>query len=395
MAFNVVTPENLEYFKQKQDEDNLERFNELYANKVHTHLPSECGAAPKTHSHDMSEVNGLTEALGEKATNIHVHEMVDVTGLQAALDGKADAVHNHTVDSIRDLKTALDAKTDVGHTHTIDNVEGLQTKINDLIEDINAKADVHHSHTSKDITDLQSLFNGKANATHTHTKANVTGLENDLSTINSNISTVNKNISELYSLKAATAISQNSDLNNMKTVGNYVCNLDTTAATITNSPTGGKAFAMKVGDLLNDGKYPYQEVTRYTDGMSWRRTYNMTSKNWNAWYSTSFASSRRSLWTGTWNAGTIEVPGIQNYSVYMFYANSGAMMIGFKSYDGSRINCYGIICPERNVMKLESATLAVSDNTLTRTMPRSWTITGTAFTAADGALVITMIEGLF
>lgn len=395
MAFNVVTPDNLEYFKTKQDEYNIQEFSEMFATKAHTHLPEEVGAAPVVHNHQISEVGGLQEALDEKAISIHTHNLPDIIGLEAAIEGKAEASHTHTVLNITDLQSALNEKAAISHTHEMIDVVGINDRFSSMQSSIDTKAPSNHTHTASNITDLQGLLDAKANVSHTHTKSNITGLESDLNTINSSISSVNTKIGNVYNLKGASTIASNSNLNNMKTIGNYVCNLDTTAATISNSPTGGKAFMLKVGDLLDDDKYPYQEVTRYTDGMSWRRTFNRASSTWNAWYSTSFATARRSLWTGTWNAGTIEVPGVQNYSVYMFYANSGAMMIGFKSYDGSRINCYGIICPERNVMKLESATFAVSGNTLTRTMPRSWTLTGTAITAADGALVITMIEGLF
>lgn len=200
---------------------------------------------------------------------------------------------------------------------------------------------------------------------------------------------------ETYDLSGGYSMSDNTDLDTLTTIGNYVCNLDTTAATVTNSPTGGKAFMLKVGDTLGDGKYPYQEATRYTDGASWRRTYNRASSVWNAWGSTSLATARKVLWSGTWSAGGIQVNGIQDYSVFAIYSSLNTIMIGFMNYDKSSINCYGIICPERNVMKLESATIAVSGNQLVRTMPRSWTLTGTAISSADGALSISRIEGLF
>lgn len=47
--------------------------------------------APAQHSHDMSQVIGLSSALMEKADAAHSHEIADVNGLQAALDGKATA----------------------------------------------------------------------------------------------------------------------------------------------------------------------------------------------------------------------------------------------------------------------------------------------------------------
>ena len=47
--------------------------------------------APAQHSHDMSQVSGLSSALTGKADAAHSHEIADVNGLQAALDGKATA----------------------------------------------------------------------------------------------------------------------------------------------------------------------------------------------------------------------------------------------------------------------------------------------------------------
>ena len=47
--------------------------------------------APAQHSHDMSQVSGLSSALMGKADAVHSHEIADVNGLQAALDGKATA----------------------------------------------------------------------------------------------------------------------------------------------------------------------------------------------------------------------------------------------------------------------------------------------------------------
>lgn len=322
-------------------------------------------------------------------TTYNVLDTRDKTELETAINGKANSSHTHDIVNITNLQntldtmqTTLDSKAPAQHTHTIANITDLQTTLD-------GKAAASHTHTSANITDLQSLLDNKANYTHYHEMSDVSGLEeaiNELSGI------INHGI---YTLKNGDDIPASTNLDTMTSVGNYVCNLDTTAATITNSPTSGKAFALKVGDLLDDGKYPYQEITRYTDGASWRRIYDHASSKWNAWCSTSLAIFRKQLFVGAWSAGSIEVPGIQDYTSYVIYANSGAMMIGFVSYDKTRINCYGIICPERNVMKLESATFSLSGDTLTRTIPRSWTITGTSITAADGALVVTRIEGLF
>lgn len=49
---------------------------------------------PDTHSHDISDVSGLTVALDGKAASSHTHSIANVTGLQTALDSKQDALTN-------------------------------------------------------------------------------------------------------------------------------------------------------------------------------------------------------------------------------------------------------------------------------------------------------------
>lgn len=49
--------------------------------------------AAAQHSHDMSQVSGLSSALMGKADAAHSHEIADVNGLQAALDGKINTTY--------------------------------------------------------------------------------------------------------------------------------------------------------------------------------------------------------------------------------------------------------------------------------------------------------------
>lgn len=398
MSIKVITPNGLDYFKQLQDQYN----SLLFSLQTHKHTSQDVGAAELVHEHEIADINGLTTVLAAKASADHTHGISTIAGLQDMFDSKANASHIHSVDDVTGLRSEVDGKSDVGHTHTISNVTELQGKLDNIETDIRNKADKTHTHTTSQITNLDSILSGKANSSHTHTISNINGLSDNLSTlnkditsINENVSTITTNVNQSYSLKSGAKLTTNDDLNMFKTVGNYICQLDTTASTVRNSPTGGRAFALKVGDLLDDGQYWYQEVTRYTDGASWRRTFNKTSDNWNAWYSTSFAPSRKMLWNGSWNSGSIEVSGLDDYNAFVFYTDSGSMLIGFKSYDGLKIHCYGNLSPERNIMKIESATFTVSGNTLTRVMPRTWTMTGTEITTADGAMVLTRIEGLF
>lgn len=49
--------------------------------------------AAAQHSHDISQVSGLSSALTGKANAAHSHEIADVNGLQAALDGKINTTY--------------------------------------------------------------------------------------------------------------------------------------------------------------------------------------------------------------------------------------------------------------------------------------------------------------
>lgn len=68
--------------------------------------------ATKSHSHAMSDVTGLQDALDGKAASSHTHGMSDVTGLQNALDGKASSTHTHAMSDVTGLQDALNAKAD-------------------------------------------------------------------------------------------------------------------------------------------------------------------------------------------------------------------------------------------------------------------------------------------
>lgn len=59
----------------------------------------------------------LTEALSGKANATHTHEITQVNGLQTALDGKSPASHTHTTAQVTGLDTALAGKANSSHTH--------------------------------------------------------------------------------------------------------------------------------------------------------------------------------------------------------------------------------------------------------------------------------------
>ena len=72
---------------------------------------------PSTHTHVISDVTGLQDALDGKADEVHVHVIGDVTGLQDALDGKAASTHTHAISDVTNLQTSLDGKAASTHTH--------------------------------------------------------------------------------------------------------------------------------------------------------------------------------------------------------------------------------------------------------------------------------------
>lgn len=53
--------------------------------------------AAAQHSHDMSQVSGLSSALTGKADAVHGHEISDVNGLQDALDGKINTTYTLSI----------------------------------------------------------------------------------------------------------------------------------------------------------------------------------------------------------------------------------------------------------------------------------------------------------
>lgn len=274
-------------------------------------------------------------------------------------------------------------------------------------------AAIGHKHSASDITSgtLPVSYGGTGATTVANARKNMmAGLEECVATDrydfvlskdtnDGSIGTVSGDIVKndilqgAYGLSGGSSVSSGTDLDTMRTVGNYICS-DDNASTVTNSPVGDYAFVLKISDMLGDGEYYLQNITRCADGLSWQRIYNTSSTTWSDWKSASAATTRTVLWSGSWTAGGIQVDGIQNYTTFVIYSSSNTAMIGFMNADKSSINCYGILCPERNVMKLESATFAVSGNQLVRIMPRVWTLTGTAISSADGMLTITRIEGL-
>ena len=184
------------------------------------------------HGHSTSDIEGLVDALAEKADIATVATMATKEEVQS----KADATHNHNdnyytkeqvddlvVDAVTNGKVDLSEyakisdlaeKADVSHTHTVTEVEGLtenlynkediDNKIDAINEDIKSKADATHNHddvyyTQSEVDDriIQAVTDGqvdlsdyarisdlaaKADASHRHTFSDIEGLNENIYT---------------------------------------------------------------------------------------------------------------------------------------------------------------------------------------------------------------------
>lgn len=93
------------------------------------------------------------------------------------------------------------------------------------------------------------------------------------------------------SIGGGTPIKENDDLNSYIAVGNYCCTLTAIAATLSNCPTSG-AFVMTVGYAAGTTSYLYQEITHFSTGIKYYRTYTASNKQWSDWRTTYSTSNK-------------------------------------------------------------------------------------------------------
>lgn len=147
------------------------------------------GYAFVNHSHPTSDVTGLQAALDEKASAVHLHVVGDITDLQSILDGKqaagsyvtqstfdvamlskSNTSHTHFISGVTGLQDALDNKSETGHGHIIADVSGLQAALD-------GKADVGTSGDYVTDAELQAGLDTRAPTSHSHLMVDVTGLQ--------------------------------------------------------------------------------------------------------------------------------------------------------------------------------------------------------------------------
>lgn len=79
------------------------------------------GGSDNNHTHAISQIQGLANALNNRAPLVHTHELTEVNGLVAALAQKAPTAHGHTIAQVTGLETALAGKANTlhGHNYTV------------------------------------------------------------------------------------------------------------------------------------------------------------------------------------------------------------------------------------------------------------------------------------
>jgi hypothetical protein len=168
--------------------------------------------APAEHTHEITEVTGLTDALAGKADTGHGHVTADITGLDTTLAGKAAVDHTHdeyVTEPEGDLRYKLKTDAPTAHTHATADITGLDTTLAGKAEAANVytKAEtynktevdsmviegggtvVENNLTSTSTTNALSAnqgrvlnegLQGKADTAHTHATTDITGLDTTL-----------------------------------------------------------------------------------------------------------------------------------------------------------------------------------------------------------------------
>lgn len=81
------------------------------------------------------KVDEITQSIEDKADRDHTHQMSDVEGLSGALDGKADSTHTHSLDDITGLNDKLSTLA------SSENLNALQEQVQSQSELISGKLD--------------------------------------------------------------------------------------------------------------------------------------------------------------------------------------------------------------------------------------------------------------
>jgi uncharacterized repeat protein (TIGR02543 family) len=84
-------------------------------------------------------------------------------------------------------------------------------------------------------------------------------------------------------LIGGTELASSTDLNALKTPGNYICSGTDVANTLVNCPTGGNAFRLEVSYAYNAAAYLFQRVIVPSNSVEYFRRYDANANAWETW----------------------------------------------------------------------------------------------------------------
>lgn len=106
------------------------------------------------------------------------------------IDSRDPLPHNHNISNIDGLQDALDGKSNTGHTH--DGRYYTKTLTDSLL---NNKANSTHSHASSDITDLSSSLESLENSVYDTINPVISGVQTDVQSLSSSLQSLDETIS--------------------------------------------------------------------------------------------------------------------------------------------------------------------------------------------------------
>lgn len=137
---------------------------------------SSLGVAAASHTHIVSDVTGLQDALnGKQPLDGDLTAIAALAGTSGILKKTAEntwvldtsnyssLAHSHAISDITNLQSTLDGKAPTSHTHSTSQITGLDTSLSNLNASLAGKADVGHTHTSSEVSGLDALLSAKAN----------------------------------------------------------------------------------------------------------------------------------------------------------------------------------------------------------------------------------------
>lgn len=162
----------------------------------HTHVWNDITDPPETytpsdHTHPISDIDDLQDELNSKSDTTHLHDdrYYTETETDTLLNGKSNTGHGHSISDVTDLQDELDDKSDVGHSHTVSDITDFPElatvatsgSYNDLSNTpvIDSTLSTTSNNAVKNSV-ITTALNGKATSVHTHTISEVTDLQDEL-----------------------------------------------------------------------------------------------------------------------------------------------------------------------------------------------------------------------